>query len=30
MFKSYVDPGENRKANKALPRLMVEGLLLGG
>ncbi len=30
MFKSYIDPGEAKKANKALPRLMVEGLLLGG
>jgi hypothetical protein len=30
MFKSYVDPTENHKANKALPRLMIEGLLLGG
>ncbi len=30
MLKSYVDPGEAKKANKALPRLMVEGLLLGG
>jgi hypothetical protein len=30
MFKGYIDPGEGKKANKALPRLMVEGLLLGG
>ena len=30
MFKSYINPEENREANKKLPRLMVEGLLLGG
>lgn len=30
MFNSYVSPAENRKANRQLPRLMVEGLLLGG
>lgn len=30
MFKSYVDPTERKEANKKLPRLMVEGLLLGG
>ncbi|MFZ0548529.1 MAG: hypothetical protein WAM60_23980 [Candidatus Promineifilaceae bacterium] len=30
MFKNYVDPAENRLAKKALPRLMIEGLLLGG
>lgn len=30
MFKSYVDPVEKREANRKLPKLMVEGLLLGG
>jgi hypothetical protein len=30
MFKSYLNPDENREANRQLPRLMVEGLLLGG
>ncbi len=30
MFKSYINPAENREANRKLPRLMVEGLLLGG
>jgi hypothetical protein len=30
MFKSYIDPVEGEEAKKALPRLMVEGLLLGG
>jgi hypothetical protein len=30
MFKSYVDPKEAKEANKKLPGLMVEGLLLGG
>ncbi len=30
MFKSYVNPEEGRAANKKLPKLMVEGLLLGG
>ncbi|NKQ36261.1 MAG: hypothetical protein HF973_11675 [Chloroflexi bacterium] len=30
MFKSYIDPAESKEANKKLPRLMVEGLLLGG
>ncbi len=30
MFKSYVDPEEAQEARRALPRLMVEGLLLGG
>lgn len=30
MFKSYIDPVEGEAAKKALPRLMVEGLLLGG
>ena len=30
MFKSYVNPDENKEANRKLPRLMVEGLLLGG
>ncbi|PID87194.1 MAG: hypothetical protein CSB13_00675 [Chloroflexi bacterium] len=30
MFKSYVDSVENKEAKKKLPKLMVEGLLLGG
>lgn len=30
MFKSYVDPVENQEASRKLPKLMVEGLLLGG
>jgi hypothetical protein len=30
MWKSYIDPAENREANRQLPRLMVEGLLMGG
>lgn len=30
MFKSYINPIENREAKRQLPRLMVEGLLLGG
>ena len=30
MLKSYINPAENREANRLLPRLMVEGLLLGG
>lgn len=30
MLKSYINPAENREANRKLPRLMVEGLLLGG
>lgn len=30
MFKSYINPQENKEANRQLPRLMVEGLLLGG
>lgn len=30
MFKSYVDPDEKKEANRKLPGLMVEGLLLGG
>lgn len=30
MLRSYINPEENRDANKKLPRLMVEGLLLGG
>ena len=30
MFKSYIDPKEAKDANKKLPGLMVEGLLLGG
>ncbi len=30
MFKSYVNPEEAREANRKLPGLMVEGLLLGG
>ncbi|PJF40192.1 MAG: APC family permease [Chloroflexi bacterium] len=29
-FKSYVDPDEQREANRQLPKLMFEGLLLGG
>ncbi len=29
-FRSYIDPDENREATQKLPRLMVEGLLLGG
>ncbi len=30
MFKNYIDPVENEEAKRALPKLMVEGLLLGG
>lgn len=30
IFKSYIDPEENKSANEQLPKLMVEGLLLGG
>lgn len=30
VFKSYIDPEENKSANKQLPKLMVEGLLMGG
>ena len=30
MLRSYIDPAENREASRKLPRLMVEGLLLGG
>jgi hypothetical protein len=30
MFKSYIDPVEDQEAKKKLPKLMVEGLLLGG
>ncbi len=30
MFKSYIDPAEQKSANRKLPKLMVEGLLLGG
>lgn len=30
MFKSYINPAEAQDAKKKLPRLMVEGLLLGG
>ncbi len=30
MFKSYIDPVENKEAKQKLPKLMVEGLLLGG
>ena len=30
IFKSYIDPEERKEADKKLPRLMVEGLLLGG
>lgn len=29
-FKSYINPEERRKADRKLPKLMVEGLLLGG
>lgn len=29
-LRSYIDPAENREASRKLPRLMVEGLLLGG
>ncbi|MCA9897903.1 MAG: hypothetical protein H6654_12960 [Ardenticatenaceae bacterium] len=30
MFKSYIAPAENQEARRQLPKLMVEGLLLGG
>ncbi len=30
MFKSYINPREDQEARRMLPRLMVEGLLLGG
>ncbi len=30
LFRSYINPAENREANRKLPKLMVEGLLLGG
>jgi hypothetical protein len=30
MFRSYIHPKEREKADKALPRLMTEGLFLGG
>ncbi|MCA9872587.1 MAG: hypothetical protein KC441_03005 [Anaerolineales bacterium] len=30
MFKSYIDPAERVEANRKLPGLMLEGLLLGG
>ncbi len=30
MLKSYIDPTENQEATRKLPKLMVEGLLLGG
>ncbi|MDX1413685.1 MAG: hypothetical protein R3293_05800 [Candidatus Promineifilaceae bacterium] len=30
MFKSYVDPEEGQEAKRKLPKLMFEGLLLGG
>ncbi|MCB0153606.1 MAG: hypothetical protein KDF65_02330 [Anaerolineae bacterium] len=30
MLRSYIQPEENREANRQLPRLMIEGLLLGG
>ena len=30
ILRSYIDPAENRDAARKLPRLMVEGLLLGG
>lgn len=30
MFKSYINPVERAEAERKLPRLMVEGLLLGG
>ena len=29
-LRSYIDPVENREATRKLPKLMVEGLLLGG
>ncbi len=30
MFKNYIDPAERQEANRKLPGLMIEGLLLGG
>jgi len=30
VFRSYINPEEDREANRSLPKLMVEGLLLGG
>ena len=30
MFKSYINPTENKEAKRQLPKLLVEGLLLGG
>lgn len=30
MFKNYIDPAERAEADKSLPRLMTEGLLMGG
>ena len=30
MFKSYINPEEDKEAKRLLPKLMVEGLLLGG
>ena len=30
ILRRYIDPAENREATRKLPRLMVEGLLLGG
>jgi hypothetical protein len=30
MFKGYINPAESQEATRQLPRLMVEGLLLGG
>ena len=30
MLKSYINPEENQEAKRLLPKLMVEGLLLGG
>ncbi len=30
MLRSYINPAEHLEANRQLPRLMVEGLLLGG
>ncbi len=30
MLKSYINPEENKEAKRKLPKLMVEGLLLGG
>ena len=30
VFRNYINPEEDREANRLLPKLMVEGLLLGG